>query len=282
MNPDDFNWDTPELTEIDLDELRESFNGSGLDWKRHCEINYPHLDSKAERKLKIECSKMQAVRDCGKEITNIGKDGLPAIGIYQCKRFDLCHKCRERRKKEHVDRLLSLDGCRYVFDQHVTSEYGKGAVYNFTLADGRKVSIIETDQPIGLEMNHNSIKELSNIGITGNRVSGNLGKKPNKEEVKERRTVMVTSHIIEALKEVKEAIKLEYYERTKDFMPKTLDELAAYLKQCNAIWLDIVNRRCEKNHVIGKKILVLTEDDVDWTQRKECIDKWLKEAEPIT
>lgn len=270
-------WFNPyTISQEQIDNMRESFKGSGLSWQRHCEEYLPHLDSKAERKLKVASKKLESYHLCGKVITWIGKDGLPCTHIHNCNRYDICLRCRMRREKEHVSRLRELDGCRYVFDEeNVTAKYGKENVYNFTLADGRKVSIIKTDDNIGCELSHESIKELKSIVVTGTRTSGNLGNKPDKEEVKEQRTVMVTSHIIEALDEVKKAIKLEYYELTKNFTPKTLDELVSYLKQCNAIWLDIVNRCCDKNHIVGKKMLVLTEDDIDWSERQSFIEKEL-------
>lgn len=270
-------WFNPfTLSEQEIDTMRESFKGSGLDWQRWCEEYLPQLDSKAERKLKVACKKLDSYRQCGKVISWIGKDGLPCTHIHNCNRYDICLRCQMRRQNEHVNRLRELDGCRYVFDgDNITAKYGKDSVYNFKLADGRKVSVIKTDDNIGYELSHESIKELKSIVVTGNRTSGNLGSKPIKEEAKEQRTVMVTSHIIEALDEVKEAIKLEYYQITKDFLPKTIDELVSCLKRCNAIWLDIVNKRCEKNHIVGKKLLLLTEDDIDWTDRQIFIEKEL-------
>ncbi len=272
-------WFNPyTISQEQIDNMRDEFKGSGLDWMRYCQEYLPQLDSKAERRLKIESKKIQSFQQCGKVISWIGKDGLPCKHIHNCNRYDICRRCNSRRKKEHIDRLRSLDGCRFVLEQNMTPELGKGKVYNFTLTDGRKVSVIETDQPIGMELNYDSIKGLTDIAITGKRTSGNLGKSVTiKEEVKEQRTVMVTSHIMEALAETKEAIRREYLEATKDFLPKTLDELATCLKRCNAIWMEIVERRCENNHIVGKKILVLTEDDIDWTARQEFIKKELNE-----
>ena len=269
-------WFNPyTISQEQIDNMREEFDGSGLDWQVYVKENLPNLCPKTERKLKVESNKLKSVKRCGSEIVWIDKKGLPHEGIYECKRYELCPRCQARRQKEHINRLMELDGCRYVFDQDVTAKYGKENVYNFKLADGRKVSVIKTDDAIGCELGYQSAKELGSIIVTKTRTSGNLGNKPQKEENKEQRTVMVTSHIIEAPKEVKKTIKLEYYEKTKDILPKTLDELASYLKQCNAIWLDIARSHCDRIHVIGKKLLSITEDDIDWTDRQIFIEKEL-------
>lgn len=270
-------WFNPyTISQEQIDTMREEFKGSGLDWMRYCQEYLPQLDSKAERKLRIELNKLEGVKRCGSSIIWIDKKGLPHEGTFECKRYELCPRCQAKRQKEHISRLMELDGCRYVFGENATAEYGKDKVYNFTLADGRKVSVIDTDDPgIGCELNHDSIlKELTSITVTGTRTSGTLGKEKKTLE-KEQRIVSVYSHIIDAPREVKDTIKTEYYQKTKSFLPTTLDELVNYLKRCNAIWLEIAHRHCEKIYIVGKKNLTITEDDIDWSERQSFIEKEL-------
>jgi len=223
-------WFNPfTMTVEELDAMREKFAGGSLGWQRLIEDKIPFLDSKAERKLKLNLCKLERVRNCGKEATRIDKNGLPYNYYPSCNQYDICAKCQHRREREHFKRLISLDGCQVIFNDRKdkVAEYTTAITYSFRLADGREVTVIDTQDKIeGAQyMNYSLAKELGSIIVTGTKTSGKLGKKDKQPEEKEQRKVVTISHIIEASLEIKEQIKREYYEKTIGFKPQTLDEL---------------------------------------------------------
>lgn len=272
-------WLNPfELTEQDIDKMRVEFKGSGYKWMRYVESKLPNLDPKAERKLKIEMNKLLDVQRCGSEITWIDKFGLPHTGKYQCKHYDICKPCNHFRQKEHTERLMKLDGCQVIFDQRaeMIAKHGEDNVYSFKLSDGREASVINSNEKIGTELNYSVVRELSSIAVTGNRVSGTLGiEKSTNPQAQETQTLTMPMHIIEAPQEIKKQIEREYLEETKKLLPQTVDELIETLKECNRIYLRIAHKHCDKIHFLGKKILVITEFDLNWQERQNIIEERL-------
>ncbi len=273
-------WFNPWLLgEEEVDKMRQDFKGGALKWSRFVEEKLPQLDPKLERQNKIQTNKQKDAERCGCEITWIDKKGLPRKGRYQCKHYDICPKCRANRQKQHNDRLKELQskGCQFVEGQkkEMLAQFGKDT-YTFKLPDGREITVIpKTDEPIGQSLTYQSMKQFNEISITGNRVSGNLGKEDQATgNPIESRQVAVTSHIIEASKEVEELIEAEFYKETKDFEPTDLDSLEKLLYRCNYIWLALAQKYCDKVHFLGRNMITITEFDLDWTDRKEYIKKW--------
>lgn len=278
-------WFNPyTISQDQIDSMRQSFRGGALKWSQFVEANLPNLDSKLERKLKKAIETEKRIKNCGKIGTRMGKDGLPHNFRHKCHRYESCLSCRIEREKEHFERLVELDGCQVVFNdrKNMVATYGADVkTYSFKLADGRQVTVIDSEDEIpgAIEMNYELAKELKSIHVTGTKISGKLGKeKKPVVQAEEQTTLFVTSHIIEASQEVKDQIEQEFYEQTKDLQPASVQDLRRILIYLNQLWLDIVTKYCEEIHLLNKHIITINENDLDWTKRREHIDKWLKNS----
>jgi hypothetical protein len=74
----------------------------------------------------------------------------------------------------------------------------------------------------------------------------------------------------------KAEVRLAYLEKTKDFQPISLDDYIDVLKKCNKIFLDTIKEICGEIQILGKKLHVISEDDLDWTERNILAEKMIE------
>lgn|SRR5574341_812506 len=271
--PEWFNpWTLPD--EI-LESMRSEFKGGSLKWQRYVEENLPNLDPKKERQLKKEAEKKRKLLQCGKRIYKFTATGQVYTVPAHCNDYEHCPKCRERREQQHVDRLRRLDGCQYVVNQRAEATAKYELTYSYKLLDGTDITVIESDEKIegAREMNYQVAREHQHIKVSGTRVSGSAGKEEKSksqqvEEEGETRSVILASHILDCDGKAESEIRKAYYERTKDFQPKSLDEAVELLKKCQAIWFELAREHCEEIHFVSNYSVVITQNDLDWSKRR--------------
>lgn len=276
------------LTEREIDEMRDKFEGGSLAWSRFVEKSLPQLDYKTERIKKRDIERLRKVANCGKTLTTkLGKKGLPYHYAPQCKVYDLCPRCRTKREDEHFQRLNALDGCQYLVNQRAetVAQYHQIGIktYSFKLPNGDDITVIDTKEPIenAQEMSYQVAKTMKSIQISNTKTSGKAGISEPKKEMGIAITVTLLAHQFEATSEIRQRIEAEYLEETKDFQPTSLEVVPALLKKCQAIWFEIVKKHCDTVHVVSTYNLYITEDDLDWTDRKEYIKKWQERASEV-
>jgi hypothetical protein len=272
------------LTDDEIVKMRQGFKGGALKWSRFVENKLPQLSVKEERILKAIFERDKRVANCGKIGSRLGKDGLPYQFTNKCHQYHICQRCQNERQDEHYQRLLKLDGCQVIFDdrKNMVATYGADVkTYSFKLADGRQVTVIDSDQPVegAVELNHELAKQLKTIHITGTKISGKLGKEQGPTiEAKEEEKLFVNSYIIEGSNEAQELAKQEFFEQTKDLQPTSVKDLKRILVYLNQLWLEILTKHCTKIHLLNKHFISINENDLDWTKRREYVEQWLRSS----
>lgn len=267
-------WFNPwTLSQELLDDMRSEFKGGSLKWQRFVEESLPNLNPQEERRLKKKADKDRKLHNCGKRMVKFTANGMVYWLPWYCNNYEECPKCRERREQQHYDRLRKLDGCQFVVNQRkeATAKYER--TYSYKLLDGTDITVIESDEKIegAQEMNYKTAREHQHIQVSGTRVSGKAGKEEKSKQVEENeetRSVLLVSHILDCDRETEIKIQKAYYERTKDFQPKTIDEAAELLKQCQAIWFEEAKKLCDKIHIVNHYKIVITQFDLDWSKRR--------------
>ncbi len=187
------------LTEPEKLEKERGHFKTARDWREYVKENYPHLDPKAEYKLKAYDNKIQAVKDCGKPITVFdAEEGIFKEVKRLCKHYDLCKTCPQIKIDKEFNRLSEYIDIAQIVDFENEKE-AKNFIrshkkYRRLLSEGGRVRIVViTDEKVGKKMTFDDVRELSRltIPIEGHRPSGSLGKPvaPVKEEQQENEVV---------------------------------------------------------------------------------------------